>query len=124
MRGGDERPEPGFGRGEVVEPRAWVGIGVDDGGVLGRDRDDDRFLACKSKAEQVSQNKDNVQRVEFEDVGVGIGCANDQARIATLGWCLLGRRGLALRGLPERRWGAAVMWSGGQLVEDQSVFER
>jgi len=49
LRGGEERPELGFGGGEVVEPRPWVGIEVDDGGVLGRVLEEERFLACKSR---------------------------------------------------------------------------
>lgn len=44
MSGGEDKPELGFGGGEVVEFRPWVCVEADDGGVLGRDPDDDRFL--------------------------------------------------------------------------------
>src|SRR5690242_12461746 len=97
--GGDDSPELGLcAGGDVVVMR----VEDDDGGVLGRDPELERFLSGMSATAWYPEYPDT-QRVEFEHVCMRVCGADDQARVARL----LCWRGFSLRGPPEGRGRAA-----------------
>ncbi len=99
-----------FGGGDVVELRAWT-VDVEDGGVRGREEEPDTFLD-PGQSDETREGTVDVQVVKLEHIGMRVGGANHQAGIS-----LLWRRGLALRGSPERRGRTAESGVSGMFME-------